>query len=95
MSGRFEVGAGAPRVAVVLPVHDQEAWLPGAVHSLLAQSLVDWECVVVDDGSPGDVRAALGEAADDPRVRLERLPSGAMRDLTLAELGELLDAAKL
>ena len=62
------------RVTVVVPVHDQEAWLPGAVHSLLAQSLTDWECVVVDDGSPGDVRAALGSALDDPRVRLEQLP---------------------
>jgi hypothetical protein len=64
----------AVRVSVVVPVFDQEAWLPGALHSLLAQTLTDWECVVVDDGSPGDVAAALGNAADDPRVRLERLP---------------------
>ena len=63
------------RVAVVVPVHDQEAWLPAALHSLRAQSLQDWECVVVDDGSPGDVAAALGAAAQDPRVRLERLPA--------------------
>ena len=61
------------RVAVVVPVHDQEAWLPAALHSLRAQTLTDWECVVVDDGSPGDVLAALGDAADDPRVRVERL----------------------
>jgi hypothetical protein len=58
---------------VVVPVHDQEAWLPAALHSLRAQALTDWECVVVDDGSPGDVAAALGDALDDPRVRLERL----------------------
>jgi hypothetical protein len=62
------------RVAVVVPVHDQEAWLPAALHSLRAQTLTDWECVVVDDGSPGDVLAALGDAVDDPRVRVERLP---------------------
>ena len=58
---------------MVVPVHDQEAWLPAALHSLRAQALTDWECVVVDDGSPGDVAAALGNALDDPRVRLERL----------------------
>jgi hypothetical protein len=62
------------RVSVVMPTCDQEAFLPAAVDSLLSQSLTDWELVVVDDGSPGDVKAALGEALDDPRVRLEQLP---------------------
>ena len=62
----------SPRVAVVVPTYDHEAFLPGAVASLLAQTLTDWECVVVDDGSPGDVAAALGPALDDARVRLVR-----------------------
>ena len=63
-----------PRVSVVMPSYDQEAWLPAAVGSLLAQTLTDWECVVIDDGSPGDVEDALGDALEDPRVRLEVLP---------------------
>lgn len=63
-----------PRVSVVVPTYDHDAWLPAAVSSLLAQALVDWECVVVDDGSPGDTKTALGEALDDPRLRLEVLP---------------------
>ena len=71
------MGGTAARVCVVVPVHDSEAWLPAAVHSLRAQTLTDWECVVVDDGSPGDVLAALGDAAADPRIRVERLPSNA------------------
>jgi len=58
-----------------MPTHDQEAFLPAAVASLMAQSLTDWELVVVDDGSPGDVRAALGTALEDPRVRLLRAPA--------------------
>ncbi len=29
----------------------------------------------MDDGSPGDTRRALGEAVDDPRVRLVVLPA--------------------
>jgi glycosyltransferase involved in cell wall biosynthesis len=62
------------RVSVVMPTYDQEAFLPAAVESLRAQTLNDWELVVVDDGSPGDVKAALGAALDDPRVRLEQLP---------------------
>ncbi len=62
------------RVSVVLPTYDQDAWLPAAVASLQAQTHTDWECVVVDDGSPGDTAAALGPALDDPRIRLEVLP---------------------
>ena len=58
------------RVSVVMPTFDQEAFLPGAVASVLAQTLTAWELVVVDDGSPGDVRGALGPLLDDERIRL-------------------------
>ena len=64
-----------PRVSVVVPTYDQDAFLPAALRSLLAQSLTDWECVVVEDGSPGDAARALGPLLDDPRVRLEVLPA--------------------
>ena len=59
-----------PRVSVVMPVHAQAAWVPRAVGSLLAQDEEDWELVVVDDGSPDDVAAALPA---DPRISLLRL----------------------
>lgn len=59
------------RISVVMPTYDQDAYLPGAVASLLAQTESDWELIVVDDGSPGDTTTALGEALDDGRVRLE------------------------
>ena len=61
------------RVSVVMPTYDQDVFLPGAVASLLAQTQPDWELIVVDDGSPGDTKNALGHALDDPRVRLEAL----------------------
>ena len=64
----------APRISVVMPTYDQDAWLPAAIGSLRAQTLTDWECVVVDDGSPGDTAAALADALEDPRLRLEVLP---------------------
>ena len=63
------------RVSVVMPTFDQEAFLPGAVASLEAQTFTAWELVVVDDGSPGDVLGALGTAVEDPRVRLVRQPA--------------------
>ncbi|WP_448639076.1 glycosyltransferase [Geodermatophilus sp. URMC 63] len=59
------------RVAVLVPVHDQAAFLPRALESLLAQEETAWEAVVVDDGSrePDAVAAAVPA---DPRVRLVR-----------------------
>ncbi len=59
----------APAVAVLVPVHDQAAFLPRALGSLLAQDRSDFECVVVDDGS-----ADGPSVPDDPRVRLLRCP---------------------
>ncbi len=61
------------RVSVIMPTHDQEGFLPGAVASLLAQVEDDWELIVVDDGSPGDTEAAMAQFLDDPRIRLEVL----------------------
>ena len=63
-----------PRVSLVMPTYDQDAFLPAAVHSVQAQTMRDWELIVVDDGSPGDTRAALGDALEDPRISLVTLP---------------------
>ncbi|HEX8104459.1 MAG TPA: glycosyltransferase [Solirubrobacteraceae bacterium] len=54
------------RVSVLMPVYEQEAFVPRALGGLLAQSVTDWELVVVDDGSPGRVAAAF--PAGDPRI---------------------------
>ncbi|WP_409330934.1 glycosyltransferase [Trujillonella humicola] len=68
--------AGVPRVAVLLPVHSSPssphaAFLPRALGSLLGQTVVDWEAVVVDDGSP-DTGAVAAALPGDPRIRLLR-----------------------
>ncbi|WP_369135648.1 glycosyltransferase [Modestobacter sp. I12A-02662] len=61
------------RVAALVPVHDQAAFLPRALDGLLAQSVTDWEAVVVDDGSPDpDAVAAAVRAMADDRLRLVR-----------------------
>jgi glycosyltransferase involved in cell wall biosynthesis len=60
-------------VTVLLPVHDGERYLAGAVESILAQTFSDFELLAIDDGSR-DGSAALLEryARRDPRVRLVR-----------------------
>ena len=64
-----------PLLSVVMPVKDGAAYIEAAVRSLQAQSLDDWELVIVDDHSRDDsarLAAALGEA--DDRVRLMANP---------------------
>jgi len=61
-----------PRVSVVMPVFAQAAFVPRAISSLQAQQTVDWELVVVDDGSPDEVGAALPQDPRIVRLRHER-----------------------
>lgn len=61
------------RVSVLMPTYGQAHFIPRAVESLLAQSLADWELVVVDDGSPDGTGAAVAPYLADPRVTYHRL----------------------
>jgi glycosyltransferase involved in cell wall biosynthesis len=54
-----------------MPVRNEEKFLPAALASLFAQTVTDWELVVVDDGSTDGTTAILAAAAD-PRIRVER-----------------------
>ena len=63
------VRAREPLFTVVLPTHNRHAFLDEAVASVLAQTVSDFELVVVDDGSPEPT------SVPDDRVRLVRLPT--------------------
>ena len=59
----------APRVAVIVPAYGVAHLLGEALASLQAQTLAAWECVVIDDGAPDDVAAAVAPFLADPRIR--------------------------
>lgn len=61
----------ATRVTVLMPVHDAAGFIGQALASVQAQSLGDFECLVVDDGST-DGSAAIAAATGDRRVRVVR-----------------------
>ncbi|CAN5691500.1 glycosyltransferase family 2 protein [soil metagenome] len=64
-------GDAAPRVSVVTPVWNAAATLGETVASVRAQSMPDWELLLVDDGSADGSRAlAEALAAGDGRIRL-------------------------
>jgi glycosyltransferase involved in cell wall biosynthesis len=67
----------APCVSVIVPTYDYARFLPDAIASLLAQSLEDWEAVVVDDGSTDDTAELMSTfLAGDSRLRYIRRPHG-------------------
>ncbi len=65
-----------PRIDVLLAVRDGAPYLPIALDSLLAQDLVDYRLIAVDDASTDDSWSILeAAAARDARVTLVRNPS--------------------
>jgi glycosyltransferase involved in cell wall biosynthesis len=64
-------------VAVVIPCYKQAHLLGDALRSCLAQEPLPAEIIVVDDGSPDDVAAAVA-ALGDPGIRLVRRPNGGL-----------------
>lgn len=58
-----------PKVSVLMPVHNGEAFLELAVNSVLGQSLTDFELLIVDDGSTDNSPALISKLArQDPRI---------------------------
>jgi len=60
-------------VSVVLPAYNAEATVRRAIDSVLAQTMQDFEVIVVDDGSE-DGTTGVVEAVGDPRAHLLRRP---------------------
>jgi glycosyltransferase involved in cell wall biosynthesis len=70
-----------PDISVVLATYNRAALLPRAVESVLAQTAVDFELLIVDDASTDGTGGYLATLAD-PRIRIVPLganlgPSGA------------------
>jgi glycosyltransferase involved in cell wall biosynthesis len=60
-----------PQISVLLPVRDGAAFLREALESVLAQTLRDFELLVVDDGSVDETPSILASVGDE-RVRVVR-----------------------
>ncbi len=61
------------RVSVLMPTFDQAHFIHRALESLLAQTLEDWEAIVVDDGSPDGTWELVAPYLRDRRIRAYRL----------------------
>ncbi len=74
---RRSVPGPAPVVSIVIPAYDRERYVDSTMRSVFAQTMSDWELVVVDDGSH-DATADVARrcAGDDTRVRVLSGPNG-------------------
>lgn len=62
-----------PLVSIITPAHNTAAYVGAAVRSAMAQSVADFELILIDDGSTDDtVARAAAAAAGDPRLRIVR-----------------------
>ncbi len=82
-----------PLFSIVIPTYKREEYLPACLDCLKAQTLADWEAVVVIDASPdGCADIARAYAAEDPRfVVIDKAQNGgahlARRDGVAAATG--------
>lgn len=58
----------SPRVSVVMPCYNGEAYLAAAIDSVLGQTVTDLELIVVDDGSTDGSAIVLSRYGDRIRV---------------------------
>jgi glycosyltransferase involved in cell wall biosynthesis len=67
-----------PLVSVIVPAYRAERFLAEALDSVLAQTVSDLECIVVDDGSDDGTHAVAADyAGSDSRVRaIQQVNSG-------------------
>ncbi len=76
-----------PAVSVLLPVRNGEPYFAAALDSILSQEGVDFEVIVVDDGS-SDGTPALLAACADPRLKVLRREGGGLVAALNAALAE-------
>ncbi len=59
----------SPRVSIIIPTYNHANFLREALQSIQAQSLSDWEAIVVNNYSEDDT-ISIVESFRDPRIRL-------------------------
>lgn len=57
-----------PKVSIIVPCYNQAQFLPEALQSVLNQTYENWECIIVNDGSPDNTKEVAQKwVKKDPR----------------------------
>lgn len=61
----------SPKISIIVPVYKVEQYLRRCLDSIASQTFTDWECILIDDGSPDKSGAICDEYAEkDSRFRV-------------------------
>jgi glycosyltransferase involved in cell wall biosynthesis len=74
-----------PVVSIIVPLFNKEPYIGETIRSVLAQTIMDWEIIVVDNGST-DKGVEVVKQFSDPRIQLVSSPKqgpGAARNFGL------------
>jgi len=66
-----------PKISVIVPCYRQVSFLPEALASVQAQTFQDWECLIINDGSPDNTEVVAQKwVQSDARFRLLNKDNG-------------------
>ena len=82
--------AASPKVSIALSMHNAQHTIAAALRSLIAQTMRDWELILIDDGS-SDASVEVARSFDDSRIRI--YADGKQRGLA-QRLNEAIDLAR-
>lgn len=70
-----------PLVSIIVPCYNQAQYLPETLQSISEQDLDDWECIIVNDGSPDNTEEVANEwCKKDKRFRYIKKENGGLSD---------------
>lgn len=79
-----------PKVSIIVPVYKAEKYLHQCIDSILSQTSSDWECILVDDGSPDSSGVICDEYAQkDARIRVIHKENGGVSSARNVALGRI------
>jgi glycosyltransferase involved in cell wall biosynthesis len=68
-------------VSIIIPCYNQAQYLPETLQSVLNQTYTNWECIIVNDGSPDNTEEiALNWVQKDGRFRYLKKCNGGLAD---------------